>query len=179
MSKRVIECNICGEPLSAATDDELLRQVQAHHGSEHGDEPRSTNTRRARRSRARPTTPPTPEASADRGVRRMQIVLVRHGETEWSLSGQHTSRTDLALTEKGRERAELLGPALAEWNFRWCSQARCGAPADVRAGRLRAMGGDLRGPARVGLRRVRGPDHAADLGDEPELEPVAGRVPGR
>jgi hypothetical protein len=38
MSKRVIECNICGEPLSAATDDELLRQVQAHHESEHGDE---------------------------------------------------------------------------------------------------------------------------------------------
>jgi broad specificity phosphatase PhoE len=47
----------------------------------------------------------------------MQIVLVRHGETEWSRSGQHTSRTDLSLTEKGRERAELLGPALAEWNF--------------------------------------------------------------
>ena len=38
MSKRVIECNICGEPLAAATDDELLRQVQAHHESEHGDE---------------------------------------------------------------------------------------------------------------------------------------------
>jgi len=38
MSKRVIECNICGEPLAAATDDELLRQMQAHHGSEHGDE---------------------------------------------------------------------------------------------------------------------------------------------
>jgi len=38
MSKRVIECNICGEPLAAATDDELLRQVQAHHKSEHGDE---------------------------------------------------------------------------------------------------------------------------------------------
>jgi glucokinase len=38
MSKRVIECNICGEPLSAATDEELLRQVQAHHESEHGAE---------------------------------------------------------------------------------------------------------------------------------------------
>ena len=38
MSKRVIECNICGEPLAAATDDELLRQVQEHHKSEHGDE---------------------------------------------------------------------------------------------------------------------------------------------
>lgn len=47
----------------------------------------------------------------------MQIVLVRHGETEWSLSGQHTSRTDLPLTEKGRERAAALGRALAEWEF--------------------------------------------------------------
>jgi broad specificity phosphatase PhoE len=47
----------------------------------------------------------------------MQIVLVRHGETEWSLSGQHTSRTDLPLTEKGRERATRLGPALAGWTF--------------------------------------------------------------
>ena len=37
MTKRVIECNVCGEPLSAATDDELLRQMQAHHESEHGD----------------------------------------------------------------------------------------------------------------------------------------------
>ena len=47
----------------------------------------------------------------------MPIVLVRHGETEWSLSGQHTSRTDLPLTEKGRERAKALAPALARWNF--------------------------------------------------------------
>ena len=38
MTKRVIECNICGEPLSAATDDELVRQMQKHHQSEHGDE---------------------------------------------------------------------------------------------------------------------------------------------
>ncbi len=37
MTKRVIECNICGEPLSAATDDELLRQVQHHLESEHPD----------------------------------------------------------------------------------------------------------------------------------------------
>jgi broad specificity phosphatase PhoE len=41
------------------------------------------------------------------------IVLVRHGETEWSLSGQHTSRTDLDLTEKGRERAVAVGHDLA------------------------------------------------------------------
>ena len=37
MTKRVIECNICGEPLSAATDDELLTQVQRHYASEHED----------------------------------------------------------------------------------------------------------------------------------------------
>jgi predicted small metal-binding protein len=37
MTKRVIECNICGEPLSAATDDELVRQVQRHYESEHED----------------------------------------------------------------------------------------------------------------------------------------------
>ena len=39
MTKRVIECNICGEPLSAATDEELLRQVQHHLESEHPDSP--------------------------------------------------------------------------------------------------------------------------------------------
>ena len=47
----------------------------------------------------------------------MQIVLVRHGETEWSRSGQHTSRTDLPLVEEGRQRAAALGPALAKWDF--------------------------------------------------------------
>ncbi len=47
----------------------------------------------------------------------MGIVLVRHGETEWSRSGQHTSRTDLPLLEEGRERAQALRPMLASWNF--------------------------------------------------------------
>jgi broad specificity phosphatase PhoE len=47
----------------------------------------------------------------------VQIVLVRHGETEWSRSGQHTSRTDLPLIEEGRERAVALGPILSEWDF--------------------------------------------------------------
>ena len=37
-----------------------------------------------------------------------QVFLVRHGETEWSLSGQHTSVTDLPLTEQGEAKARLL-----------------------------------------------------------------------
>ena len=47
----------------------------------------------------------------------MNVVLVRHGETEWSASGQHTSRTDLPLTEPGREAARALGRALAGRSF--------------------------------------------------------------
>jgi predicted small metal-binding protein len=35
MTKRVIECNVCGEPLAAANDEELLRQLRAHMESEH------------------------------------------------------------------------------------------------------------------------------------------------
>ncbi|MBV8953433.1 MAG: histidine phosphatase family protein [Solirubrobacterales bacterium] len=46
-----------------------------------------------------------------------EIVLVRHGETEWSASGKHTSRTDLPLTEAGRERATALGATLSPRSF--------------------------------------------------------------
>ncbi len=42
----------------------------------------------------------------------VELWLVRHGETEWSLSGKHTSRTDVPLTEQGRARAAVLGEYL-------------------------------------------------------------------
>jgi broad specificity phosphatase PhoE len=46
-----------------------------------------------------------------------QIWLVRHGETAWSLSGQHTGRTDIPLTERGEQVAAALKSRLAGRTF--------------------------------------------------------------
>ena len=46
-----------------------------------------------------------------------EVVLVRHGETEWSRSGQHTGRTDIPLTDAGRRQAEALRPVFENHFF--------------------------------------------------------------
>src|SRR5918995_703333 len=46
-----------------------------------------------------------------------EIVLVRHGETEWSRDGRHTGNTDVPLTERGKEQAQALGTALEGRSF--------------------------------------------------------------
>jgi probable phosphoglycerate mutase len=75
-----------------------------------------------------------------------EAVLVRHAETEWSLNGRHTGRTDLPLTDHGREVAAALRERLQAWQFalvlvsparrarETCELCGLGAEAQVRDG---------------------------------------------
>jgi probable phosphoglycerate mutase len=47
----------------------------------------------------------------------LRLYLIRHGETEWSLSGQHTGTSDIALTAHGEDEARALAPWLRDRSF--------------------------------------------------------------
>jgi len=46
-----------------------------------------------------------------------QLVLLRHGQTQWSATGRHTGRTDVALLPQGQQQAQAAGAALADFEF--------------------------------------------------------------
>jgi len=72
-----------------------------------------------------------------------RLVIVRHGETEWSASGRHTGRTDIALTPAGEAAAARLGRCLAEMGV---VPTRCLSSSRVRAvetARLAGLGDGL------------------------------------
>ena len=52
-----------------------------------------------------------------------ELVVVRHAETDWTVSGQHTGHSDIPLNDRGREAARRLPARLARWSFAevWCS----------------------------------------------------------
>jgi broad specificity phosphatase PhoE len=97
----------------------------------------------------------------------VRLYLIRHGETEWSLSGQHTGRTDLPLTARGEAEARQLVPWLRHVQFarvltsplqrarRTCELAGLGAVAVVEPDLAEWNYGDYEGRLSRDIRKER------------------------
>ena len=98
---------------------------------------------------------------------RLRLYLIRHGETEWSLSGQHTGRTDIPLTAHGEAEARELRPWLAEIQFasvltsprrrarRTCELAGFGTSAEIEPNLSEWDYGDYEGQRSADIRKLR------------------------
>lgn len=101
---------------------------------------------------------------------KVELWLVRHGETEWSLSGAHTSTTDIPLTEHGRERACELREYLKAYSFasvfvsplqrarETCSIAGFGDVAQIDNNLVEWNYGEAEGKTTAQMREIYGPD---------------------
>ena len=90
-----------------------------------------------------------------------ELILLRHGQTEWSLAGKHTGRTDLPLTPKGVSDATALAPLLARRIADNPLAAVFTSPAQraVRTAELAGLGG----PGAPGLASRLEPEQDPDL----------------
>jgi probable phosphoglycerate mutase len=97
----------------------------------------------------------------------LRLYLVRHGQTQWSLSGQHTGRTDIALTPHGEDEARLLVPWLASIPFtrvltsplqraqQTCMLAGLGQEAELEPALAELNYGDYEGETSKNIRKER------------------------
>jgi probable phosphoglycerate mutase len=97
----------------------------------------------------------------------LKIFYVRHGETEWSLSGQHTGTTDIPLTAKGEDDARALAPWMRAYHFdhvytsprqrarHTCELAGLGAQAMVESDLSEWNYGEYEGLRTVDIRKQR------------------------
>lgn len=109
----------------------------------------------------------TPAADSRRRVGRGRVYFIRHGETSWSLSGQHTGRTDLPLTAHGEAQASAVGMLLRGIPFaqvlvspmrraqRTCALAELGLPSVTDADLSEWDYGDDEGRTSHAIRRER------------------------
>jgi broad specificity phosphatase PhoE len=96
-----------------------------------------------------------------------RLYLMRHGETAWSLSGQHTGRTDIPLTEQGEQDARKLAERLRAVEFsrvftsplqrarRTCELAGLGKVAQIEPDLAEWDYGDYEGQRPVDIRKAR------------------------
>ncbi len=97
----------------------------------------------------------------------VRLYLIRHGETEWSLSGRHTGHTDIPLTARGEDGARELGHRLRDIQFarvltsprqrarRTCELAGLGPSAEVEPDLAEWDYGDYEGQRSVDIRKGR------------------------
>jgi probable phosphoglycerate mutase len=97
----------------------------------------------------------------------LRLYLIRHGETEWSLSSRHTGRTDIPLTVQGEQDARRLGEWLRDLRFsqvfasprqrarRTCELARLGPVAKIEPDLAEWDYGDYEGQRSVNIRKGR------------------------
>ena len=107
-----------------------------------------------------------------------EVYLARHGETAWTISRQHTGRTDIPLTEQGERNARSLGDRLRGMTFAkvLVSPMQRARRTCELAGFRRPSGGRRRSQ-RVGLRRLRGAHDGRDPRPVAGLGPLPRRLP--